>query len=120
MNKSLKVAFAGNPNVGKTSLLNHAAKTDLKVGNWSGVTVEKREGFMTYKGYDIHFVDLPGIYTLEPLSEDEWVAYDFLTKENRTWSLMSSRPSNAERDLLLTTELLEFGRPMVVAIEHDR
>lgn len=82
MSKSIKVAFAGNPNVGKTSLLNYAAKTDLKVGNWSGVTVEKREGFMNYKGYDIHFVDLPGIYTLEPLSEDEWVAYDFLVKEN--------------------------------------
>ncbi len=80
--KTIKVAFAGNPNVGKTSLLNCAAKTDLKVGNWSGVTVEKREGSMTYKGYDIHFIDLPGIYTLEPLSEDEWVAYNFLVEEH--------------------------------------
>ncbi len=116
MNKSIKVAFAGNPNVGKTSLLNHAAKTDLKVGNWSGVTVEKREGFMTYKGYDIHFVDLPGIYTLEPLSEDEWVAYDFLTKEKPDVVVDVIETSNAERDLLLTTELLEFGRPMVIAL----
>lgn len=116
MNKSIKVAFAGNPNVGKTSLLNHAAKTDLKVGNWSGVTVEKREGFMDYKGYDIHFVDLPGIYTLEPLSEDEWVAYDFLTKENPDVVVDVIETTTAERDLLLTTELLEFGRPMVVAL----
>ncbi|HUI28874.1 MAG TPA: ferrous iron transport protein B [Candidatus Acidoferrales bacterium] len=116
MNKSIKVAFAGNPNVGKTSLLNYAAKTDLKVGNWSGVTVEKREGFMDYKGYDIHFVDLPGIYTLEPLSEDEWVAYNFLTKENPDVVVDVIETTNAERDLLLTTELLEFGRPMVVAL----
>ncbi len=116
MSKSIKVAFAGNPNVGKTSLLNYAAKTDLKVGNWSGVTVEKREGFMNYKGYDIHFVDLPGIYTLEPLSEDEWVAYDFLVKENPDVVVNVIETTNAERDLLLTTELLEFGRPMVVAL----
>jgi ferrous iron transport protein B len=116
MNKSIKVAFAGNPNVGKTSLLNYAAKTDLKVGNWSGVTVEKREGFMNYKGYDIHFVDLPGIYTLEPLSEDEWVAYNYLTKENPDVVVDVIETTNAERDLVLTTELLEFGRPMIVAL----
>lgn len=116
MKKSIKVAFAGNPNVGKTSLLNHAAKTDLKVGNWSGVTVEKREGFMNYKGYDIHFVDLPGIYTLEPLSEDEWVAYSFLTQENPDVVVDVIEAANADRDFLLTTELLEFGRPMVVAL----
>lgn len=116
MSKSIKVAFAGNPNVGKTSLLNYAAKTDLKVGNWSGVTVEKREGFMNYKGYDIHFVDLPGIYTLEPLSEDEWVAYNYLTKENPDVVVNVIETTNAERDLVLTTELLEFGRPMVVAL----
>lgn len=114
--KTIKVAFAGNPNVGKTSLLNCAAKTDLKVGNWSGVTVEKREGSMTYKGYDIHFIDLPGIYTLEPLSEDEWVAYNFLVEEHPDVIVDVIETTNAERDLLLTTELLEFGRPMVLAL----
>jgi len=116
MKKTIKVAFAGNPNVGKTSLLNYAAKTDLKVGNWSGVTVEKREGFMTYKGYDIHFVDLPGIYTLEPLSEDEWIAYNFLVEENPDVIVDVIETTNAERDLLLTTELLEFERPVVLAL----
>ncbi len=115
MKKVIKVAFAGNPNVGKTSLLNCAAKTDLKVGNWSGVTVEKREGSMSYKGYDIHFIDLPGIYTLEPLSEDEWVAYNFLVEENPDVIVDVIETTNAERDLLLTTELLEFERPMVLA-----
>ncbi len=116
MRKSIKVAFAGNPNVGKTTLLNHAAKTNLKVGNWSGVTVEKREGFLSYKDYDIHFVDLPGIYTLEPLSEDEWIAYNFIMKENPDVVVDVIETTNAERDLLLTTELLEFERPMVVAL----
>jgi ferrous iron transport protein B len=114
MKKNIKVAFAGNPNVGKTSLLNLAAKTDLKVGNWPGVTVEKREGSILYKGYQIRFVDLPGIYTLEPISEDEWIAYDFLVRENPDVIVDVIETTNAERDLLLTTELLELERPMIV------
>lgn len=116
MNKHIKVALAGNPNVGKTTLLNHAAGTNLKVGNWAGVTVEKKEGFLEYKGYNIHFVDLPGIYTLEPLSEDEWIAYRFIAEDKPDVIVNVVETSNAERDLLLTTELLEFGRPMIVAL----
>ncbi len=116
MSKSIKVALAGNPNVGKTTLLNHAAKTNLKVGNWAGVTVEKKEGFLNYKGYDIHFVDLPGIYTLEPLSEDEWIAYNFLAQDQPDVIVNVIETTNAERDLLLTTELLELGKPMIVAL----
>ncbi len=116
MTKSIKVALAGNPNVGKTSLLNHAAKTNLKVGNWAGVTVEKKEGFLNYKGYDIHFVDLPGIYTLEPISEDEWIAYRFITDEKPDVVVDVIETTNAERDLLLTTELLEFEKPMIIAL----
>ncbi len=115
MNRSIKVALAGNPNVGKTTLLNHAAKTNLKVGNWAGVTVEKKEGFVNHKGYDLHFVDLPGIYTLEPISDDEWVAYNFITEEKPDVIVDVIETTNAERDLLLTTELLEFERPMVLA-----
>ena len=116
MTRSIKVALAGNPNVGKTTLLNHAAKTNLKVGNWAGVTVEKKEGFLNYKGYDIHFVDLPGIYTLEPLSEDEWIAYNFIAEEKPDVVVNVIETTNAERDLLLTTELLEFGKPMIIAL----
>ncbi len=116
MTKSIKVALAGNPNVGKTTLLNHAAKTNLKVGNWAGVTVEKKEGFLTYKGYDIHFTDLPGIYTLEPISEDEWIAYRFITDEKPDVVVDVIETTNAERDLLLTTELLEFEKPMIIAL----
>jgi ferrous iron transport protein B len=116
MTKSIKVALAGNPNVGKTTLLNHAAKTNLKVGNWAGVTVEKREGFMNYRGFDIHFIDLPGIYTLEPISEDEWIAYKFISEEKPDVVVNVIETTNAERDLLLTTELLELGKPMIIAL----
>ncbi|MCL4540359.1 MAG: ferrous iron transporter B, partial [Bacteroidetes bacterium] len=116
MTKSIKVALAGNPNVGKTTLLNHAAKTNLKVGNWAGVTVEKKEGFVSYRGYDIHFIDLPGIYTLEPISEDEWIAYNFIADEKPDVVVNVIETTNAERDLLLTTELLEFERPMIIAL----
>lgn len=116
MSKSIKVALAGNPNVGKTTLLNHAAKTNLKVGNWAGVTVEKKEGFLNYRGYDIHFIDLPGIYTLEPLSEDEWIAYNFIASDKPDVIVNVIETTNAERDLLLTTELLEFGKPMIIAL----
>ena len=65
--KSIRVALAGNPNVGKTSILNHLAGTNLKVGNWPGVTVEKREGKVKFWDYEISLVDLPGVYTLEPI-----------------------------------------------------
>jgi len=86
------------------------------VGNWAGVTVEKKEGFLNHKGYEIHFVDLPGIYTLEPLSEDEWIAYHFITDEKPDVVLDVIETTNAERDLLLTTELLELGMPTVIAL----
>ncbi len=116
MSKGIKVALAGNPNVGKTTLLNHAAKTNLKVGNWAGVTVEKKEGYLNYKGYEIHFIDLPGVYTLEPISEDEWIAYNFIAEEKPDVIVNVIETTNAERDLLLTTELLEFGIPMIIAL----
>ncbi len=116
MTRTIKVALAGNPNVGKTTLLNHAAKTNLKVGNWAGVTVEKREGFLSYNGFDIHFIDLPGIYTLEPISEDEWIAYNFISEEKPDVIVDVIETTNAERDLLLTTELLELERPMIIAL----
>ncbi|MEZ0361938.1 MAG: ferrous iron transport protein B [Hydrogenobacter sp.] len=116
LSKTLKVALAGNPNVGKTSLLNHLVGTTLKVGNWPGVTVEKREGKATYNDYTLILVDLPGIYTLEPISEDELIAYKFLTYDEPDVIVNVIETPNMERDLLLTVELLEFGIPMVVAL----
>ncbi len=124
MKRKIKVAIAGNPNVGKTSLLNHIAGTKLKVGNWPGVTVEKKEAVIEFGDYEIHFIDLPGIYTLEPISEDEQIAVSFLTQERPDVILNVVDSTNLERNLFLTIELLEFGIPTVIALnmsdEADR
>ncbi|GAB6065370.1 ferrous iron transport protein B [Aquifex pyrophilus] len=114
--KVIKVAVAGNPNVGKTTILNAIAGTSLKVGNWPGVTVEKKEAFVNYGGYKIHFVDLPGIYTLEPISEDEQIAVEFLEKGDVDVILDVIDSTNLERNLLLTVQLLEFEKPTVLAL----
>ncbi len=114
--KSIRVALAGNPNVGKTSILNHLAGTNLKVGNWPGVTVEKREGKVKFWDYEINLVDLPGIYTLEPISEDEWVAYNYITQEKPDLILNIIETPNMERDLLLTIELLEHEIPLILVL----
>jgi len=116
MKKVIKVAVTGNPNVGKTTILNRIAGTSLKVGNWPGVTVEKKEAYVKFGDYEIHFVDLPGIYTLEPISEDERIAVHFLTEEKPDVILNIIDTPNIERGFLLTTELLEFGVPMVVVL----
>ncbi len=114
--KSIRVALAGNPNVGKTSILNHLAGTNLKVGNWPGVTVEKREGKVKFWDYEINLVDLPGVYTLEPISEDEWVAYNYITQEKPDLILNIIETPNMERDLLLTIELLEHEIPLILVL----
>ncbi|EDP75961.1 ferrous iron transport protein B [Hydrogenivirga sp. 128-5-R1-1] len=116
MKKVIKVAVAGNPNVGKTTILNQLAGTSLKVGNWPGVTVEKKEAVVKFNDYEIHFIDLPGIYTLEPISEDERIAVHFLEEEKPDVILNIIETPNIERNLLLTAELLEFGVPMVVVL----
>ena len=116
MPKKIKVAIAGNPNVGKTTILNQLAGTSLKVGNWPGVTVEKKEAVVKFNDYEIHFIDLPGIYTLEPISEDERIAVHFLEEEKPDVILNIVETPNMERNLLLTAELLEFGVPTVVVL----
>ena len=114
--KTVRVAIAGNPNVGKTTVLNQIAGTHLKVGNWPGVTVEKKEAFINFGDYRIHLVDLPGIYTLDPVSEDERIAVRFLEEERPDVILNVIDTPNLERCLLLTAELLEFGRPTVLVL----
>ncbi len=114
--KKIEVALVGNPNVGKTSILNHLAGTHLKVGNWPGVTVEKREGKVKFWDYEIHLVDLPGIYTLEPISDDEWIAYRYITEEKPDLILNIIETPNMERDLLLTVELLEYEIPIILVL----
>ncbi len=115
--KIIKVALVGNPNVGKTSILNHLVGTNLKIGNWSGVTVEKKEGYINYLDYKIHFIDLPGVYTLENItSEDEKVALEYLTKEDYDVILNVIETPKIERDLYLTCQLLDLNKPMVLAL----
>ncbi len=112
--KTILVSLVGNPNVGKTTLLNRLAGSALKVGNWSGVTIERKEASARWGDYEIRIVDLPGIYTLEPVSEAEKIAVDFVTEANVDVVVNVVDATNLPRNLVLTTELLEFGKPTVL------
>lgn len=115
--KKIKVALVGNPNVGKTSLLNHLAGTDLKIGNWPGVTVEKKVGKTQFQDYEIEFIDLPGVYTLEnAFSEDEKITVSFLKEGDYDVILNVIESPRLERDLYLTLQLVEFKKPLILAL----
>lgn len=116
MSKDLVFALAGNPNCGKTSLFNDLTGAKQHVGNWPGVTVEKKEGKMTAEGRNITVVDLPGTYSLGAYSEDEVVARDFILKENPDVVVNVIDASNVERNLYLTTQILETGVKVVLAL----
>lgn len=111
----LKIALAGNPNCGKTTLFNELTGSNQFVGNWPGVTVEKKEG--KFKGHkDVVIVDLPGIYSLSPYTLEEVVARNYLIGERPDAVLNIVDGTNLERNLYLTTQLVELGIPVVVAI----
>ena len=112
----IKIAFAGNPNVGKSALINALAGSKLKVGNWPGVTVEKKEAYFTYKGQEITMVDLPGVYSLSPFSLEEKITRDFIINENPDVVINVVESTNIERNLYLTLLLQELGKPMVMAL----
>ncbi|WP_457550103.1 FeoB small GTPase domain-containing protein, partial [Archaeoglobus sp.] len=112
----MKVAMVGNPNVGKTALLNALTGGNFEVGNFPGTTVEKKEGKAKIDGKDVLFVDLPGIYSLEAHSLDEKVARDFLTKERPDLILNIVNASNLERNLYLTLQLVDFKIPMILVL----
>ncbi|MCW4573347.1 ferrous iron transport protein B [Venenivibrio stagnispumantis] len=116
MDNIIRVAIAGNPNVGKTALLNAIAGTNLKVGNWAGVTVEKKEAVIDYKSYKIEFVDLPGVYSLSNKVAEEKIAIDFLIKEKPDIILNVVDSTNLERNLYLTIQLLELEIPLIIAL----
>ena len=112
---SIKIALAGNPNCGKTTLFNALTGSNQYVGNWPGVTVEKKEGKLK-KNSDVTIVDLPGIYSLSPYTPEEIVARKFLVEERPDVILNIVDGTNIERNLYLTTQLSELGIPVVIAI----
>ena len=114
--KTINVALVGNPNCGKTSLFNHATGLREKVGNYSGVTVDAKVGTFNFNGYSIRLVDLPGTYSLTECSAEEKYVFYFLSNCKPDVILNIVDASNIERNLLLTTQLLDMGIPVVVAL----
>ena len=112
---SIKIALAGNPNCGKTTLFNALTGSNQYVGNWPGVTVEKKEGRLK-SNKDVVIQDLPGIYSLSPYTLEEVVSRNYLVEEKPDAILNIVDGTNIERNLYLTTQLLEIGLPVVVAI----
>lgn len=110
----MNIALFGNPNTGKTSLFNMITGSYEYVGNWTGVTVEKKVGLL--KNKQDHLIDLPGIYSLNPISKDEGVATEFLLRENFTSIINIVDASQLERNLYLTVQLLEYGKPLLVGL----
>ena len=115
-NKIINVALLGNPNSGKTSLFNCIAGTHQKVGNFSGVTVEKYEGFVKYKDYQINLIDLPGTYSLTAYSPEEVVARNYIIEEKPDVVIDVIDGTNLERNLYLTTQLMELEVDVLYAV----
>lgn len=113
----MKIALVGNPNCGKTTLFNAYTGSTQYVGNWPGVTVEKKEGRYT-KDKSIYFIDLPGIYSLSPYSSEEVVTRDYLLNENPDLVINIIDAVNLERNLYLTTQILDMNIPTIVALNR--
>ena len=112
----VKVALAGNPNAGKTTLFNSLTGSTAHVGNWPGVTVDKKEGIYKNNGQELSIVDLPGIYSLSPYTPEEVISRNFLIEEGIDCVINVVDASNLERNLYLTTQILEIDVPVVIAL----
>ena len=112
----LKFALAGNPNCGKTTLFNTLTGSTAHVGNWPGVTVDKREGVYKKLSVPVSIVDLPGIYSLSPYTPEEVISRNFIIDEKPDCVINIVDATNLERNLYLTTQLMEIDVPIVVAL----
>src|SRR3989339_954537 len=118
--RAITIAVAGNPNAGKSTLINAIAGARLHVGNWPGVTVEKKSASFEYEETNIKLVDLPGTYSLSPYTQEEIIARDYLVHEKPDAIINVVDATNLERNLYLTVQLLELGIPVVMALNiHD-
>ncbi|ARU49685.1 ferrous iron transport protein B [Sulfurospirillum diekertiae] len=117
--KKIVIALVGQPNVGKSHLANAMSGSNLKIGNFAGVTVEKATARLKTEDFAIEFIDLPGLYSLEDFSADEKVTKDFLQKGEYDLILNVVDSTNLERNLMLTTELMELQKKMVIALNMD-
>ena len=114
--KVINVGFIGNPNCGKTTLFNEYTGANLKVANWPGVTVEKKEGRTTYKGQEFKLIDLPGIYSLTSYTMEEKVSRECIMSDEVDVIVDVVDASSLERNLYLTLQLIELGKPVVLAL----
>jgi len=114
--KTIEVLLAGNPNSGKTSLFNEIVGANRKVGNFPGVTVEKVEGIINYKDYQIKIIDLPGTYSLTAYSPEEIVARNYLIASKSNLIIHVIDGTNIERNLLFSTQLMELGKDFIIAV----
>lgn len=112
----LKFALAGNPNSGKTTLFNSLTGSTAHVGNWPGVTVDKKEGVYKKLSVPVSIVDLPGIYSLSPYTPEEVISRNFILDEKPDCVINIVDATNLERNLYLTTQIMEIDVPMVIAL----
>ena len=114
--EKITVALTGNPNSGKTTLFNALTGSRQHVGNYPGITVEKKEGFVESLRHEVHFVDLPGTYSLTAYSQEELVARDFMVSENPDMVVDVVNAASLERNLYLAVQILELGAPLILAL----
>ena len=113
---NVTIALAGNPNAGKTTIFNALTGSQQHVGNWPGKTVEKKEGHFNYRSLNFQVVDLPGTYSLSAFSLEEQIARDFIVKSKPSLVVNVIDAANLERNLYLTTQIIETGIPVIIVL----